>query len=371
MSSSMEKVLQICHRHFFAKPVLCNDSIDHFIFGPVGELLKNNLYQEWLYSTVTKSDVTVFPYHTGKSLKDVGRGLLEPFEHVKAMNNGQLPFGIAVKDFGDRGKHGVEESSEELIKESLYFRPHNCTTLRLFMFVHPTHGMQFFDQWQRQRKIWWRKFSASPGRFSLADIHSENDGLTVHIQAEFSWGLENVETICHKGTALFDVLGKSEKELFEAKDGRRKIIPHVVESTINLDGAVFTFLCDAYDETTFLGLPREIMRFHRKLAPYKASFAAASSSASVSEELSQLALYLTRELRSCGILTLLLPDVAKKSLESQFIRNDELGIPYTAVLNDSSLKTGIIGLRSRDTTLKEQLHCSDLKLYMERLLKNY
>lgn len=56
-----------------------------------------------------------------------------------------------------------------------------------------------------------------------------------------------------------------------------------------------------------------------------------------------------------GISTLLLPDVARKSLESQFARNDELGIPYTAVLNDTSLKNGIVGLRSRDTTLKVSL----------------
>jgi DNA polymerase gamma 2 len=62
--------------------------------------------------------------------------------------------------------------------------------------------------------------------------------------------------------------------------------------------------------------------------------------------------YLTKQLRGAGISTLLLPDMAKKSLESQFSRNDELGIPYTVVLNDASLKNGIVGLRSRDTTLK-------------------
>lgn len=74
--------------------------------------------------------------------------------------------------------------------------------------------------------------------------------------------------------------------------------------------------------------------------------------ASVGEELSQLAFYLAKQIRGKGISTLLLPDLAKKSLESQFLRNDELGIPYTVVINDSTLKNGIIGLRSRDTTLK-------------------
>jgi len=77
-----------------------------------------------------------------------------------------------------------------------------------------------------------------------------------------------------------------------------------------------------------------------------------STDASVGEELSQLSLYLTKQLQNVGISTLLLPDVAKKSQESQFSRNDELGIPYTVVLNDATLKNGILALRNRDTTLK-------------------
>jgi len=77
-----------------------------------------------------------------------------------------------------------------------------------------------------------------------------------------------------------------------------------------------------------------------------------STAASIGEELSQLSLYLTKQLQNVGIPTLLLPDVAKKSQESQFSRNDELGIPCTVVLNDATLKNGILALRSRDTTLK-------------------
>ncbi|XP_069692339.1 DNA polymerase subunit gamma-2, mitochondrial isoform X3 [Periplaneta americana] len=215
------------------------------------------------------------------------------------------------------------------------------------------------------------KFSAFPGRFSLTDIHNGQDGQLVEIKADFPWGSETVETIQYIGSKPFENIETTEKELFEVRDGRKKVIPHVIESTVTLESTVLTYLCDAYDEPLFLGVPRNVMRFHRKLAPYKASFSASASSASTGEELSQLSLYLTKQLRIAGVSTLLLPDVAKKSLEAQFARNDELGIPYTIVLNDATLKNGIIGLRSRDTTLKEQVHVTDLKSYMEQLLKNY
>nr|CAD7407973.1 unnamed protein product [Timema cristinae] len=158
---------------------------------------------------------------------------------------------------------------------------------------------------------------------------------------------------------------------FQARDGRKKVTPHVIESLTTLECAVFTFLCDSHDEVQLSDVPKEVMRFHRKLAPYKLAFSASSSSSATSEELSQLATYLTRQLRKAGVSTLLLPDVAKRSQESQFLRNDEMGVPYTAVLNDNTLKTGILVLRSRETTLKEQVHVSELESHVELLLRNY
>lgn len=50
--------------------------------------------------------------------------------------------------------------------------------------------------------------------------------------------------------------------------------------------------------------------------------------------------------------TLIAPNIAKKSLETQFSDADCLGIPYIAVLNDSTLDDGILGLRSIETTLE-------------------
>lgn len=58
------------------------------------------------------------------------------------------------------------------------------------------------------------------------------------------------------------------------------------------------------------------------------------------------------KLKKTGVSTLIAPNIAKKSLESQFTDVDCLGIPYTAVLNESTLEDGILGLRSIETTLE-------------------
>lgn len=50
--------------------------------------------------------------------------------------------------------------------------------------------------------------------------------------------------------------------------------------------------------------------------------------------------------------SLLLPSASKLNLDIQYRQYDQLGVPYTVVLNENTLKNGIIQLRNRDTTLK-------------------
>lgn len=73
------------------------------------------------------------------------------------------------------------------------------------------------------------------------------------------------------------------------------------------------------------------------------------------DELRQLSIYLGLNLKKTGVSTLIAPNIGKKSLESQFTDSDCLGIPYTAVLSESTLEDGIVGLRSIETTLEVRI----------------
>jgi len=79
------------------------------------------------------------------------------------------------------------------------------------------------------------------------------------------------------------------------------------------------------------------------------------------DELRQLSIYLGLNLKKSGISTLIAPNIAKKSLDSQFTELDCLGVPYTAVLNESTLEDGIVGLRSIETTLEVNHSCLNTK----------
>lgn len=63
-------------------------------------------------------------------------------------------------------------------------------------------------------------------------------------------------------------------QFIKSRVGKKKVLPHVVESETSLEKAFMVFLCDGYTELPYHNDRREVFRFHRKLAPYKITFAA-------------------------------------------------------------------------------------------------
>lgn len=114
--------------------------------------------------------------------------------------------------------------------------------------------------------------------------------------------------------------------------------------------ASLTFLCDGHESMEETN--RNFLRLHRKLAPYKVSFAAVASTPNDERNMKDLALLLTKQIRKNSISVLLLDDMCKTPIDEQIMRNDALGIPYTIVMDEKTLKSGLLGIRSRDTTLQ-------------------
>ncbi|CAG9839687.1 unnamed protein product [Diabrotica balteata] len=152
---------------------------------------------------------------------------------------------------------------------------------------------------------------------------------------------------------------------------RKFVTAHTITSQINLPTIFLNAICDAYQEPVFQDNVRPMFHFHRKLAPFKLSFAMTGSSQAITKELEDLALYLCKQLRANHVSTLYLPSSSRNTLEAQYKQYDQLGIPYTVVLNERTLNDGIANLRSRDTTLKEQVHVTELVTYVEQLFRNY
>ncbi|XP_025416295.1 DNA polymerase subunit gamma-2, mitochondrial isoform X2 [Sipha flava] len=275
--SLINRILSMCESYAYMRPIIINNVIDHLKYGATGELLCHNIRNEWLYSNVTSRDESVFQFcniDQKKYSNDIP-SLKDHFMNAKQFCNNQLPFSFADS------RSICEQTSLNALKigDKKYFSPKNYTRFKYIAFCIPEESQQFFYHWQRQRKIWWRKFSANPGRFSLTEILIDENGQeSTEIRAEFPWGQETIETIRNISTKMFDNLDPLEQEMFIARVGKRKVLPHVVESETSLEKAFMVFLCDGYADLPYHSGRREIFRFHRKLAPYKITFAAPLSS---------------------------------------------------------------------------------------------
>jgi DNA polymerase gamma 2 len=322
----------------------------------VGTLLQQNLYTEWFSNVVLNKDFHVFPCSNGFS---------ETFDFAKQICLGTFPFGLTQST---QIKHKLENQFEKQ-KNGVNFLNYfeEDTVLECFVFLPPSDTTHFFHQWQKERRIWWRKFSASPGRYILTDIKDGNNGeQSVDIIAKYPWGEQLIESL----KVVNDVKSVATSQL-QTKRGKKTVKAQCVVSKIYSSVMLLNTLCDAYDEPSFQDNPRPLLRLHRKLAPYKISFSIPSGPKTVIDQLKDMALYLCRQLRKNQVSSLLLPSSYKNTLDAQWKQYDQMGIPYNVLLNENTLKTGISQLRSRDTTLKEQVHVADLATYVEKLFKNY
>lgn len=57
-------------------------------------------------------------------------------------------------------------------------------------------------------------------------------------------------------------------------------------------------------------------------------------------------------------------------LESKYLHDDSIGVPYGILLEPDSLVTGFFKLRNRDTTLLETVHISQLESYLLKIFNS-
>lgn len=148
---NFKKILDVCEKQGFLKRIInetiANDAVNELVkIGPIGALLQENLKTEWFYTMVINRENTVF------FSKD---SFTDTYEYAKEICQDKLPFGIAEIKEGTNNK--ILESANKVFDFDKYFVEERQPVLRTTMFIAPSKSTQFFHQWQRQRKMWWRK----------------------------------------------------------------------------------------------------------------------------------------------------------------------------------------------------------------------
>ncbi|KAJ6639583.1 DNA polymerase subunit gamma-2, mitochondrial [Pseudolycoriella hygida] len=225
-----------------------------------------------------------------------------------------------------------------------------------------------FYKVQRQRKIWWMKFAANPGRFFISDLKTDsiNDQAmqTVSVKSKFHFGnveLEKLELIPY---GCFSPKLKFLDEIRKATS----VTPSIIRSSMVLENGTLATLLDAVDT----GVKSEI-NFHRRIAPYQCCIVTSVTDQGNLVELQDLARYITSLLRRSNISTLNAPKYLISedgALGVALEEMDNIGVPYGILLDEGSLKNGLLQLRNRDTTISETIHLSDVPDYLSKIFRS-
>ncbi|XP_073945245.1 DNA polymerase subunit gamma-2, mitochondrial [Choristoneura fumiferana] len=313
MLTELQRIFSL--QNFFKVTSTTKTHVNYNLKKP-SKILIHNIYVNWLQSTCSKCS-KMFPIFVNKS-----------FDQLKANN---VPFGCINPCLPN-------DNDSSILHNLSHYAPEKETKLKLDLYVPTQDVMQYFIQWQRYRKYWWSSITTTPSLFSINEIKYENEIAKVDIAAQFHWGQEVVETV--------------------TLDHRNNILENLssISCSTNLEAALFILLLDAFNSES-----KHYLRFHRKMAPYKMSFALDYKDSDNKSTMNELAILLYN-LMETNKITTWLPDFALP-MESQIKENLLMGVTYTAVISEGSLSNGIVHLLNSNTTLKEQIHIADISDY--------
>lgn len=239
-------------------------------------------------------------------------------------------------------------------------------------FCSPRTSSQWLDYWARQRLQWWRKFALGPSDFSSRDVLEQeleqSTSRGVKIFYNFPWGLEPLETLWNRGDAELLQAHSGVRSKLQCRDGR-KSVPHVVTVTANMDRGVMAILFNSLqrqkrEDSKKKLHQRKVLKLHPVLAPIKVALDIGKGA---TMELRQVCEGLLQELLEAKISTW--PgylETVPTSLEQLNAKYDEMGVLFTTVINENTLESGLLQVRSRDTAIRETMHISEIKNFLSK-----
>jgi len=144
-------------------------------------------------------------------------------------------------------------------------------------------------------------------------------------------------------------------------DNNEKYIPYVVESTIGVDRAFLTLLCDSYEEETLQdGTTREVLKLKPFISPYKVAVFPL-----VKKEHKDKAYELYELLSKYFSCTY--DDTA--NIGKKYRRQDVIGTPLCITVDENTIKDNTVTIRDRDSMKQEVVNTNDLIQYIENKIR--
>lgn len=317
---------------------------------------------------------------------ETAQGMFVNFKNVLDSTRVQIPFGI-----GQMGK----SFRNEITPRNFTFRSREFEQMEIEFFCHPDAARDWYTYWRDRRYQWYLNLGLAGDRLRLrdhdADELSHYSRGTADIEYAFPFMAKGefgeLEGIAHRGD--FDLRSHMEGKLVregcelvveKGADGqprhrgsgkdlsyfnaetKERFIPHVIEPSAGADRATLAFLCQAYCEDEVPdenGKPtqRVLMKFHPRLAPFKAAVFPLVRKDGMPEVAKEIYAALKPRLN-------VFYD-EKSAVGRRYRRQDEIGTPFCITVDGQTLQDGTVTIRDRDTLQQWRIKKEDCAAEIE------
>jgi len=320
---------------------------------------------------------------------ETAQGIFVNFKNVLSTSRVKVPFGIAQIGKSFRN---------EITPRNFIFRSREFEQMEIEFFCSPDSSQDWYSYWRDRRVNWFVSLGLHSERLQLRE-HGPSERAhyscgTADIEYAFPFLPEGefgeLEGVSHRSD--FDLRSHMEGKLVRDGDDliveqdehgqprypgsgkdlsyfddatQTKYIPHVIEPSAGTDRAALAFLCEAYDEDAIpdeKGVPQErvVLRFHPRIAPFKAAVFPLVKKDGQPEVAAELYRGLKKRWN-------VFYD-QKGSIGKRYRRQDESGTPFCITVDHQTLDDETVTLRDRDTTEQTRVKIVDIEtIIAERL----
>ena len=284
---------------------------------------------------------------------ETAQGIFVNLANVLVASRRKLPFGIAQIGKAFRN---------EITPGNSTFRTREFEQMEIEYFVKPGTDEAHLDSWVEERFSWYVKHGI---RRENLRLRRHGDDELAHyardcydIEYRFPWGWAELEGIANRTD--YDLRSHGEASGHDLRyfdeEAKEHYYPYVIEPSGGVDRAALAFLLDSYEEepdpSSAKGETRVVLRFHRKMAPIKASVLPLSRN----EKLAPTAR---------AVHELVRPHFATQYDDAQSIgrryrRQDEIGTPFCVTVDFQTLEDRAVTVRERDTMSQLRVPLADL-----------
>ena len=289
---------------------------------------------------------------------ETAQGIFVNFLNVWRSMRAKVPFGICQTGKSFRN---------EITPGNFIFRTREFEQMELEFFCKPGEDLDWFGYW----KNFCLDFLKTLG------INKDNLRYRDHAKEELSFysvATTDIEYLFPMGWGeLWGIADRTDYDLgvhmehsgvdlrYLDPETNEKYLPYVIEPSVGLDRLLYAVLVDAYTkETLDNGEEREVLKIHPALAPTKVTILPLIKKVHGDKAMDlygDLAKYFMCTIDTSG------------SIGKRYRRSDAVGTPLCITVDDETINNDTVTVRNRDTMEQITLPISDLKDYIEDVIK--